>query len=75
MKLSFDEKVDALQTVVDNIKDKINTLARGVNSADPYLTTFLKHKNITELNRGIVVELINTLYVHEDGQITYRIFL
>jgi len=70
MKLSFDEKVDALQTVVDNIKDEINTLARGVNSADPYLTTFLKHKNITELNRGIVVELINTLYVHEDGQIT-----
>ena len=70
MKLSFDEKVDALQTVVDNIKDEINTLARGVNADDPYLTTFLKHKNIAELNRGIVVELIKNLYVHADGQIT-----
>jgi hypothetical protein len=70
MKASFDEKVDALQTTVENIKDEINTLARGVNSDDPYLTTFLKYKNITELNRGIVVELINNIYVHKDKQIT-----
>ena len=70
MKASFDEKSEALRATVDNIKDEINTLARGVNASDPYLTTFLKHKNITELNRGIVVELINTVYVHEDGQLT-----
>ena len=70
MKASFDEKADALRTAVENIKDEINTLARGVNSDDPYLTTFLKYKNITEINRGIVVELIDTIYVHKDGQIT-----
>ena len=70
LKSSFDEKVDALQTTIENIKDEINTLARGVNSDAPYLTTFLKHKNIAELNRGIAVELINTIFVHEDGQIT-----
>ena len=70
MKSSFDEKVDALQITIDNIKDEINTLAKGVNANDPYLTTFLKHKNITELNRGIVVELIDTVFVHVDGQIT-----
>jgi hypothetical protein len=70
MKTSFDEKADALRAAVENIKDEINTLAKGVNADTPYLTTFLKYKNITELNRGIVVELIDTLYVHEDGQIT-----
>ena len=70
MKASFDEKADALRAAVENIKDEINTLAKGVNADDPFLTAFLKYKNITELNRGIVVELINTVYVHEDGQIT-----
>ena len=45
-------------------------MAKGVDANDPYLTTFLKHKNITELNRGIAVELIDTIYVHADGQIT-----
>jgi hypothetical protein len=70
MKPSFDEKADALRATVENIKDEINTMAKGVNSDNPYLTTFLKHKNISELNRGIVVELINAVYLHEDKQIT-----
>ncbi len=70
MKMSFDEKADALKAAVENIKDEINTLAKGVNADDPYLTTFLKHKNITELTRGIVVQLIKCVYVHEDGQLT-----
>jgi len=70
MKASFDEKADALRAALENIKDEINTLARGVNSDDPFLATFLKHRNITEINRGIVVELIDTIYLHEDGQIT-----
>ncbi|MCC8123162.1 MAG: recombinase family protein [Oscillospiraceae bacterium] len=70
MKASFDEKADELKAAVDSIKGEINTLARGVNADDPYLATFLKYRNITEINRGIVVELIDTIYVHEDGQIT-----
>ena len=70
MKYSFDEKADTLRTVVGNIKDEIHTLARDVNADDPYLTTFLEHQNIAEINRGIVVELIDTIYVHKDGQIT-----
>ena len=70
MKNSFDEKADTLRTVVGNIKDEIHTLARDVNADDPYLTTFLEHQNIAEINRGIVVELIDTIYVHKDGQIT-----
>ena len=70
MKRSFDDKADALRAAVENIKDEINALAKGVNTGDSYLTTFLKHKNITQLTRGIVVELIDTIYVHQDKQIT-----
>ncbi len=33
---------------------------------------FLKHKNITKLNRGILVELIDTIYVHENNEITIK---
>ncbi|MEY8352946.1 recombinase family protein [Lachnospiraceae bacterium 54-53] len=70
MKASFDEKAEALRVAVRNIQDEIGTLAKGVNVNDPYLTTFLKYQNIKELNRGIVVELIDTIYVHADGQLT-----
>ena len=30
----------------------------------------VKHKNIQTLNRGILVELIDTIWVHENGEIT-----
>ncbi len=70
MKAEFDEKSAMLKAAVENIKDEISTLANGVNAEDPYLTAFLKHQNIKELSRGIVVELIDTIYVHADGQLT-----
>ena len=31
---------------------------------------FLKHKNVRELNRSLLVELIETIYVHEDKKVT-----
>ncbi len=45
-------------------------MAKGVSSEDAYLTAFKKHNNIQSLERGIIVELIDTIYVHEDGAIT-----
>ena len=69
-KTSYGEEVETLKVSVANIHDEIATMANGVNAADPYLTAFLKHQNISKLNRGILTELIHTIYVHKDGQIT-----
>lgn len=72
MKANFDANVDRLKEMISAVKDEINTMAKGVNSDDAYLTTFIKHKNIKTLERGIIVELIDTIYVHESGQITIK---
>ena len=45
-------------------------MADGIGTDDPYLTAFLKYKNIQSLNRGIMVELVKAVWVHETGQIT-----
>ena len=37
---------------------------------DPDLTALLKNKNIQRLNRGIMVELVKAVWVHENGEIT-----
>ena len=42
----------------------------SLGADDPYLTAFLKYKNITSLNRGILVELVDAIWVHEGGEIT-----
>ena len=45
-------------------------MAKGVSKNDPYLTNFLKHKNIKELNRGILVDLVKNIYIHQGGEIS-----
>ena len=42
----------------------------SLGADDPYLTAFLKYRNITLLNRGILVELVDAIWVHEGGEIT-----
>ena len=38
-------------------------------SADPYLQTFLKYKNIDHLERGIAVALIKQISIYEEKRI------
>lgn len=45
---------------------------KDVGSDNPYLTTFLKHENVKSLDRGLLVELIDTIYVHDNNEITIQ---
>ena len=63
-------RLNSFQGVIANLEKEKETLAMGVDTDDPYLTTFLKHKNISHLERGILVELVDTIYVHEGGELT-----
>lgn len=70
MKKDFEEKEQALRTNITELKEEIADMAQGVQSDNPYLTTFLKYKNVTTLDRGIIVDLIKSILVHEGGDIT-----
>lgn len=37
-----------------------------------YLKTFLKHKNIKTLDRGLLLELVDKISIHENNEITIR---
>lgn len=67
MKAKYEEKAAQLQEAVDHIKAECDTLAQGITAEDPYLTAFLKYGNIQSLSRGLLVDLVKTVYVHEDG--------
>ena len=70
MKQSFEEKEQTLRQVIAELQEEAEDMSKGISSDDPYLTTFLKYKNIKTLNRGIIVDLIKCIYVHEGGGIT-----
>lgn len=69
MKVKFAEQSQHLQEMIDHIQSECDSLAQGVNAEDPYLTAFLKHRNIKSLSRGLLVELVHAIYVNEDKSI------
>lgn len=64
------EQIQQLEQNISYLKAEIQVMANGIETDDPYLSTFLKHKNIQSLNRGILVELIYMVWVHENREIT-----
>lgn len=69
MKERFEVQAQQLQETIDHIKSECDTMAQGIRRDDPYLSVFLKHRNIKSLSRGLLVELVKTIYVHADGSI------
>lgn len=41
-------------------------------STVPYLQTFLKYKNIKALDCGLLIALIDHIYIHENNEITIQ---
>jgi len=69
MKREFEEKEMRLKHDIANLEEESRDMAHGVTSSNPYFDSFRRHRNITELNRGIVAELIKAIHVHEGGDI------
>lgn len=70
LKSKLTEKVEQFEKNVAYLEDEISVLANGIDETDSYLTQFLKYQNIKELTRGILVELVDTIWVHENGELT-----
>ena len=69
MKVNFEEQAEQLKGTIEHIKGECDTIAQGITAEDPYLTAFLKYGNIQTLSRGLLVDLVNVIYVHEGGEI------
>lgn len=69
MKDKFEEQSEQLKQTIENLNDEIRTIAEGISTDEPYLGSFLKYRNINRLERGILVELIDTIFVCAGGEI------
>ena len=70
LKQKYSSQAEQLKIAIQNIQSECQVMAKGVSKNDPYLTNFLKHKNIKELNRGILVDLVKNIYIHQGGEIS-----
>lgn len=69
MKANLEEKASRIQVEIQSIQEEQQKATDGVRTGDPYLNAFLKYRNIQSLTRGLLVELVKFIYIHEDGSI------
>ena len=70
LRLDFDGQLAALQASIEQMQSELRENDNGVNGSNPFLSAFVKHRNLDRLTREALVELVDVIYVHEGGELT-----
>lgn len=72
LKFRLEEQSRRLRETIAHIHREREALTQGADPADPCLTFFLRHQSIDSLSRGLLVELVSAIYVHEDKSLEIK---
>ena len=70
MKAKFEEQLAQLAMVIENLEDKQRHMGQGITTENAVFSEFRKHRNIQKLDRSVLVELVDTVFVHEGSEIS-----
>lgn len=70
-KKSYEEDLEKLKQNIENLKKEQEQKSQN-EITNKWLETLKKQKKIEKLSRDIILELIECIYVHENGEITIR---
>ncbi|MCL2311240.1 MAG: recombinase family protein [Firmicutes bacterium] len=72
MKGDFTEKIEQIKSAVKEIISEREKISKDINTSKNYYEQFIKHKNIPNLTREILVELVDEILVHDNKEITIK---
>lgn len=71
MKTDYAQQIADKADQIDRLKKElIHDQQQGVGVDNPFIVNFMKYRNFTELNREMLIDLIENVYVHEGNKIT-----
>ena len=70
MKANFEKNVVRTKDIITNIENEIQSFSKGIGKDSPYLQAFIKHENIQSLDRNLLTELIDTIHIGENKEVT-----
>lgn len=73
MKEDYERQIEAINEVISNLQEEKAELENGVNVENPFLVAFRKYENINKLTRDILIELVDTIKVYENGNISVKL--
>lgn len=71
-KNDYEKSIVAIENNLVFLREEMDKYQKQINSNNSWIQDLKKKSNITELNRDIITELIDCIYVHEGGDITIK---
>jgi hypothetical protein len=68
-KVALDKKIEVLDETISVLRGDRKTVCKGIEFAQEHLGIFLKYEDITGLNKNVLIELVDVIYVYEDGNV------
>jgi hypothetical protein len=69
MKAKYDLQAQQIADVIANLEEELHRTTKEVDRENDALALFLKYKNIQQLDRALLVELVDKIYVYEHKEI------
>lgn len=69
MREEYTRQIKDMMPTLEALKQEKQFLIKEREAIYLYLEIFLQYETVTELHRDIILELIDTIYVHEDGKV------
>ena len=70
---NLNEKLEKLDAMIANLEATQSQLNGNTQAPNSFAEHFMNHRNITELTRPILIELIDKILIHEGGRITIKV--
>ncbi len=70
MKAKFEEQARQLASAIINLEEEQHRMSIGVSTENGVFMEFMKHRNVQKLDRMILTELVDTVFIHENKEIT-----
>lgn len=68
----YERQIAALDEVLKNLHADLEELENGIHDEGPYLVDFKKFETIEKLTREVLIELVDHIKVHENGNISVQ---
>ena len=68
-KQKYEKNIEKLNNNIVNLQKEKEKIEKQNNIENDWIERFKKQKKLTELSRDIIVELINSIYIHDNGDI------
>ena len=69
LKKQYEQQLAKTQETISSLREQLASCNSAENVANDFIATLLQHRNVTELSRELLVELVDRILIHEGGDI------